>query len=67
MNMAYKCQLLTSLVTRHMMYYTVTKLYNALLSNIKILNSNMKAIKLPLELPLSSLLLHCRIFLNESP
>jgi len=31
------------------MYYTVTKLHNALPSKIKILNNYMKVIKLPLE------------------
>jgi len=49
MNMASKCQLLTSLITRQVTYYTVTKLHNALPSNIKILNNSMKVIKLPLE------------------
>jgi len=47
--MASNCQLLTSLVSRQVMYYTVTKLHNALPSKIKILNNYMKVIKLPLE------------------
>ena len=41
MNMAFNCQLLTSLVTRQMMYYTITKLHKALPSKIKILNNTV--------------------------
>jgi len=47
--MASNCQLLISLVTRQVMFYTATKLHNALPSNITMLNNNMKVIKLPLE------------------
>ena len=65
--MASNCQPQTSLVTRQVMYYTATKLHNALPSNIKIQNNNKKVIKLPLE---DNLLAHSYIaqfFSNERP